>query len=168
MEALGEIDRVGCLYPTGDPGAEPSVDAIVAGAEALGIEVDARPFASPDDVPGALQAVADGGADAVLLASTPATVQAFPALREALPEVGIPLVANTEVDVALLVLQPDRDTVYRQLARQTARLFGGASVSETPVEDPGRFELVVNLGVAEDLGVELPERFVERADRVIR
>ena len=168
LDALGEIDRIGCLYPTGDPAAEPSVDAIVAGADALDIDVDTEPFASPDEVPAALRALADRGADAVLLASAPATVQAFPALTQATPEVGIPLVANTELDAALLVLQPERDTVYRQLARQTARLFGGAEVAETPVEDPGRYELIVNLAVAEQLGLELPDRFVESADRVIR
>jgi putative ABC transport system substrate-binding protein len=54
------------------------------------------------------------------------------------------------------------------MAGQAAQLLDGVPVAETPVQDPGEFELVLNLRAAERLGLTIPAAFVERADRVVR
>jgi putative tryptophan/tyrosine transport system substrate-binding protein len=52
-------------------------------------------------------------------------------------------------------------------ARQLVQLFHGIKVADIPVEQPAKFELVVNLKAAKALGLTIPESFLVRADAVI-
>ncbi|MCP3385047.1 hypothetical protein NLM31_32190 [Bradyrhizobium sp. CCGUVB4N] len=62
---------------------------------------------------------------------------------------------------------PRLSAVFDQCARQVARLLRGAKVADVPVEQPIRFELVINLKTAQMLGVEIPPVVLSRADRTI-
>lgn len=62
---------------------------------------------------------------------------------------------------------PRLSAVFDQCARQVARLLRGAKVAEVPVEQPTKFELVINLNTAKILGVEMPPVLLSRADRTI-
>jgi putative ABC transport system substrate-binding protein len=57
---------------------------------------------------------------------------------------------------------------FQRAATLVARVLEGAKPAEMPVEQPTRYELVINLRVADDYGIVLPREFVQRADRVIR
>jgi putative ABC transport system substrate-binding protein len=57
---------------------------------------------------------------------------------------------------------------YRRAAGIAARLLEGAKASDLPVEQPTRYELVINIRVAEEYAITLPRELVMRADRVIR
>jgi putative ABC transport system substrate-binding protein len=57
--------------------------------------------------------------------------------------------------------------VYRQVARLVAKVFQGAKPADVPVEQPTRFELVVNLKTAKAIGHEIPAGLVLRSDKVI-
>ena len=57
--------------------------------------------------------------------------------------------------------------MFRQLARQLAKVFNSEKVSDVPVEQPTKLELVVNLKTAKAIGVELPTSILLRADEVI-
>ena len=58
--------------------------------------------------------------------------------------------------------------LYRRAAYLAARLLEGAKPADLPVEQPTRYELVINLRVAEQYGIALPRPFLLRADRVVR
>jgi ABC-type uncharacterized transport system substrate-binding protein len=62
---------------------------------------------------------------------------------------------------------PSRPGVFRQVARMLVKVLRGASPAELPVEQPTRFELVINLRTAKSVGVDVPATLVLRADRVI-
>lgn len=62
---------------------------------------------------------------------------------------------------------PRLSAVFAQSARQVARLLRGAKVADVPVEQPIKFELVINLETAKMLGVEIPPILLSRADRTI-
>jgi putative ABC transport system substrate-binding protein len=57
--------------------------------------------------------------------------------------------------------------MYRQRARMVAKIFHGAKPADMPVEQPARFQLVINLKAARSIGHEVPAGLVLRADEVI-
>jgi putative ABC transport system substrate-binding protein len=67
----------------------------------------------------------------------------------------------------LMAYGPRFVTLYRQHARQAQKVLGGASPADTPVEQPTTFELVINLRVAGNLGLNIPPTILSHADEVI-
>jgi putative tryptophan/tyrosine transport system substrate-binding protein len=58
--------------------------------------------------------------------------------------------------------------IYRQqVARQLVRIFRGAKAGDIPVEQPDKFELIINLKTAKEIGLVLPQSILARADAVI-
>lgn len=166
LRAVGAIERLGLLWPSEDPAAGPVVDDVERAGARLGVEVVDRSFTAADDAAGAVEALVADGVQAVLLANAPSTVRAFDAIEPALAAAGVPVVANTTNDFALVTLQPDTDELYRQLGRQAVRLLGGTAVADVPVEDPAGYRITLDRAVAERLGIELPAELVELADEV--
>ena len=69
---------------------------------------------------------------------------------------------------ALLSYGPDLADQYRHAASFVEKILKGARPSDLPVEQPTRFELVVNLKTAKALGITIPESILLRADEIIR
>jgi putative tryptophan/tyrosine transport system substrate-binding protein len=62
---------------------------------------------------------------------------------------------------------PRLTELFHQLGRQLAKILRGTSPSNIPIEQPSKFELVVNLKTAKEIGVDIPADFALRADKVI-
>lgn len=166
--AVPLANKVGVLFPSSDPAAEPVRDGLVRAGAALGLEVVERGFAVAGDIAQAAEELKGLGAGCVLLANAPAMVRAYPAIEPALAAAQLPALANTTARFALAVLEPDTQELYRQMGRQAVRLLRGTPVAQVPVEDPGRFRLTVNLAVAEQLGISVPDEVLRTADVVVR
>lgn len=67
----------------------------------------------------------------------------------------------------LMAYGPDWSTLERQLAQQTDRILRGARAADLPMEQPTRFELVINVATAKAIGVAVPQSLLLRADEVI-
>ena len=67
----------------------------------------------------------------------------------------------------LIAYGPRLDAVLRPCARQVAKLLRGAKVADVPVEQPTKFELVINAKTARTLGIIIPPTLLARADQVI-
>jgi putative tryptophan/tyrosine transport system substrate-binding protein len=168
-DAFADVDirRVGCLQPVGDPAAVPARTALEHGAAALGMELICATFTTPEDVGAAVQEVLAAGVDAIVPVNAPATAIAFPQLRFVLSKTNVPVIANQPADFAVLTLTPDGNAVYRTMGRQAGRILTGTPVRDVPVEDPGRFLLVVDLTVAQRIGRTVAPSVLERADRIV-
>jgi putative ABC transport system substrate-binding protein len=167
-DALGDLHRIGCLFAADDPAAAPARDDLLAGADSLDIDVTCVSFHAGDDAPAAARDVLAAGVDAVVLVSSPTLVRVLPQLAPVLSVGTVPVISTTPVDLAVLSLEPDGADVYRQLGGQAARVLDGTPMAKIPVQDPGRYLLVINATVAERIGRTIPADVLERADKVIR
>jgi putative tryptophan/tyrosine transport system substrate-binding protein len=70
-------------------------------------------------------------------------------------------------DGGLMLYGPREDEIRRRAAALADRVLRGARPSELPVENPTKFELIINLKTAKALGLTIPEAFLLRADQVI-
>ena len=165
--AIPGVGIIGLLAPSDDPAATPIRDAMLRAANSLGISLVDATFATPADIDAAVSSLRDQNAEVVVLANAPTTVRNVPLIGKALAPAPLPVVANTATELAVLVLEPDTGELYRQMGRQAVRLLKGTPVSDVPVEDPARFRVVVNVGVASRLGLELAPDVVRTADRVL-
>jgi len=68
---------------------------------------------------------------------------------------------------ALLAYGPRYVETYRQRARMVVKILRGAKPADIPVEQPTRFELIINLKAAKEIGYEVPNAIMLRADNVI-
>jgi putative tryptophan/tyrosine transport system substrate-binding protein len=87
------------------------------------------------------------------------------ALKSRLPSVG----NRPHVDAGgLMSYRADLADSYRRVAYYVDKILKGAKPADLPVEQPKKFELVINLKTAKEIGVTIPPNVLARADKVIR
>ena len=129
-----------------------------AAARALGITIDVVEARQPDEIAPALRLAKGRSADSLsVLASPMLNVTAGEIARQAL-EAGL---------ASMCQWRPSLMDSYRLTATQMDRVLRGANPAELPIEQPTRFELVVNAKTSKTLGLRVPPSFVMRADEVI-
>jgi len=139
-------------------------------ARARGVELSIQAVANVEEIAPAIEAAKASGAEAInVLASALFGVNWQPII-ERTTALHIPAIHQWP-DVApqgfLAAYGPRRTTMFRQLAVMLAKALRGTPPSELPVEQPTRFELVVNLKAAKALGLTIPDSFLLRADEII-
>jgi putative ABC transport system substrate-binding protein len=167
--------RVGVLAPVSqsfsDPGQQPRLEAALrSAAQALGLELQFHWYRSQDELMAAFTALTETGTHAFLLEPTFQTFAnrgriAELALRQRIP--GVFTLREYAAAGGLMSYGPDWSAILRQLAQQVDRILRGASPSEMPMEQPSRFELVLNLKTARALGIVIPQPLLLRADAFI-
>lgn len=161
--------RVGLAYPPTDPAAVANKDALQTAATQLSMELLLAEFSEASGVESAVAALDQQGAEALVVSTSPLAARSYGAIATAADTHRLPAIANTSiVEFAVVSLFPDSDETGRQLARQAARLLGGASPSAVPVEDPRRFKVTINTKVASKLGITVPEDVLQEANHVIQ
>lgn len=155
-----------------DPGTTlpDQIDALVTMAHSKGINLSIYKASTPADIAPAIAAAQTAGAQAIdVLASAffnanRATIIArvaaakLPTIYQ-WPEYGR--------EGALISYGPSIEGFYRQAARLIVKLFRGAKAADLPVEQPIKFELVINVNTAKALGLAVPQSLLGRADKVI-
>lgn len=140
-------------------------------ARALGVELRMVEVPHLDDgFESAARSIAQSGAAAVLVPSLPRSADTRRRIIDAMAKYRIPTMFqwNYEADEGgLMAYGPTQREMNRQVARIVDRILKGAKAGDLPVEQPTKFELVVNLKTARALGIKIPQSLLIRVDRVI-
>jgi putative tryptophan/tyrosine transport system substrate-binding protein len=148
-----------------------NIDAIGIAARAFGIEV--VPFAarSESEIIRTIDAMKATQVEAVNILASPILGGEFRLLvRDRLDLRRLPAIWQWPEGAeagGLIAYGPRLSVVFRQCARQVAKLLRGAKVIDVPVEQPTEFELIINLKTARTLGLEIPPTLLSRANDTI-
>ena len=168
-EVVPQLSRLAALGVPADPSYALQVKATETGARALGVQLDLIAVRSPNDFETAFKVARKAQAliqfEAVFL-TTHRTRLLELAVRNRLPAVyGF----RDWVDGGgLMAYGPSFPEVYRRAAVYVDKILKGAKPGDLPVEQPTKFELVINLKTAKALGLTIPPSLLQRADEVIQ
>jgi ABC-type uncharacterized transport system substrate-binding protein len=168
-ELVPKLRRVAVLSHPETPSTPKQLEEVEVAARALGIQLQPVPVRSPHDFESAFKAVS--GADGLM----PLDVAFFTTHRARLVELAVtsrlPVVyGNREMVEAggLMSYGVDFADLYRRAATYVDKILKGAKPGDLPVEQPTKFELVINLKTAKALGLTLPPSLLARADQLIQ
>jgi putative ABC transport system substrate-binding protein len=163
---LPQSRRIGVLANERDPFTKSFFEQIESGARALGFSVHPARVSGAEEFESAFQALAAQGVDAVVLQPSLPRKQAV----DAALKYRIPPIAPSRlfpVEGAIMSYSANQTDMYRRSALYADRILKGANPSELPVEQPTKFELVINLKTASLLGITVPTLLLARADELI-
>jgi len=167
-EIVPKLSRVAILRQTGRSGAETA--ALESAARKLGLTILFADVRTPHDIEGAFATMTQSRAGAFLILGGSMTYVsrqqiADLAVQHRLP--GIHLLREYAEAGLLLTYGPNAVAQYRRAATYIDKILKGARPTDLPVEEPTRFELVVNARTAKALGLKIPPSVLVRADQVI-
>jgi len=156
---------VAVLANAPDPFSRVLVEQIENGGRTLGIAIQPIRVRGADEFNAAFAAMVNERADAVIVqGSMPRKPAIDLALKHRLPLIGVNPFAREGGLMSYSVRQSD---LFRRPAYYVDRILKGAKPADLPVEQPTKFELVINLKTAAALGLEVPPTLLARADEVI-
>jgi putative ABC transport system substrate-binding protein len=167
-QTLPRATRFALLAPD-DPAF--SAQAKEAGLAAAGLNVTLQVVTVRQrDFLGAFATLAAEGVQALMIgAHALMTSDRLPIIEYAI-KARMPTIWEWAVQVedgGLMAYGPDQQGLYRRIASYLDRIFKGAEPGELPIEQPAKFELVINQKTARAIGLTLPQALLLRADRVI-
>jgi putative ABC transport system substrate-binding protein len=173
-EAVPQLQRVGVLmrqdFPSVSIAKRDWQNAELA-AHQLGVELVALNVQSADDIRAAFDATSTQSIGGIITFRNPTVVTYLDLIAGLSRKHRLPAVFDAREYVeagGLMSYGPNIDEVYRQLAGFASKLLHGRPPGELPIEQPTSFELVINTGTADDIGLSVPESLLIRADKVIK
>jgi putative tryptophan/tyrosine transport system substrate-binding protein len=170
-EAVPGISRVLVLSYLADPVAPLQVKALKEAARSLGVTLQIQDIRAGDDLPAAFDAGARERADGLLTTAENIFVVYRARVSELAARHRLPAIYSNSIQVAdaggLMAYVPNFADLYRRAATYVDLILKGAKPSNLPVQQPTKFELVINLKTANALGLTVPATLLARADRVI-
>ncbi len=170
-EIVPKLSRVAVLGNSTEPGNPKTLKEIELAAGAFGVQLQSLNVLNPRDIETAFRAGTKAHADALLVLSSPALADhrsqiANLALKSRLP---VMYYSQAFVDVGGLM---SYGTSFTHLSHRAAtyvdKILKGAKPADLPVEQPTKFEFVINLKAAKQIGLTIPPTVLARADKVIR
>jgi putative tryptophan/tyrosine transport system substrate-binding protein len=174
LELLKEIapkaSRVAVLFnPASD--VEPlAVRELSAAAPAVGVEIQSVEVRSPDDFSAAFAAVSPSRIDALLALGNPINFRGRQLIADFALKNRLPSIYDERLFVeagGLISYAPSFTDSFRRAATYVDKILKGQQPADLPVEQPTKFDLVINLKTAKALGLTIPPSLLLRADHVI-
>ena len=164
------MKRVGLMLNPGDPAMASFIDEAKASAAALGLEVQIVELRSVDDFEPAFKRLAGNGAEGVVTAPNGLFYQGRTLVGQLAMKHRIPSIVVSRETLeggALMSYGADFQAIFRRTPFFVDRILKGEKPADLPVEQPTKFQFLVNLKTAKALGTTLAETLLLRADEII-
>jgi len=170
-DAVPRLVRVACLVEPEYPGMHLYRRQTERAAEAMGIRLTFVNVHTAAELDGALGLIAQTRPDALFVSMTGAIVAQYRRVIDFAARQRLPALYSTGgpvIDGGLMSYAADFAALTRRSAAMIDKILKGAKPVDLPVEQPTKFELVVNLKTAKALGITIPQSLLLRADEVIQ
>jgi putative tryptophan/tyrosine transport system substrate-binding protein len=167
-EIVPKLSRVGVI---GQASARAGFAELETASRKLSLALDVADLHSPDDFDGAFAALVGKRVGAIVIVIGPLTYLLKERIADAALKSRLPAITNAgEFPQAGLLMSygPNLPDLYRQAATYVDKILRGVSPANLPVEQPSKFELIINLKTAKALDLALPQSLLLRADAVIQ
>jgi len=163
--------RVAVLMNPHDPTHAERAAGIIAAAESVGVDAFTVQAATVDQIDGAFAEIARGKADALIILGTPI----FNLMANDITKLSIvsrlPVFSDSasavRLGIGIMGYGADVKDLFRRAAYYVDRILKDAKPGDLPIEQPTKFELVINLKTAKAIGITVPPSLLARADDVI-
>lgn len=169
-EAFPKLARLAVLWNPSNEGATLEWQETQAAARVLKVALRSLPVRDPGDFPAAFSVMNRNRPDAVVTFASAITSAYRPIIVEFATKQRLPTMFGLRTDVeagGLMSYSPSAVDSFRRAAYYIDRILKGAKPGDLPMEQPTKFELVVNLKTAKALGLTIPQSILLRADQVI-
>jgi len=165
-EMMPSARRVAALANAPDPFSKPFVENIRLAGAATGTIIDVIMLRGVAEVEAAFPAMEKDRPDAVIVQpSLPTKRVAELAISSRIPAVSV--IRGFAKDGGLMAYQSKEVDLYRQSASYVDKILKGAKPADLPIQQPTKFELIINMKTANAIGLTVPSAFLARVDEVI-
>jgi putative ABC transport system substrate-binding protein len=169
-EAVPNLSRVALLVDPTDPFKERNIKANQLAAEALGISIWPAEIAVADDVESVFSKIAQDRAEGVVIGAGSLLFNLRARIGAAAMAHRLPALAYIAEEVPpglLMSYGQDFPDYFRRAAAYINKILNGVKVADLPIEQPTKFQFVINLKTARTLGLDVPLQLQQRTDEVI-
>jgi putative ABC transport system substrate-binding protein len=170
-QAVPKVRSVAVLSNPVGPSQPLTMRNIKAAAQSLGLQLMLVEARGPGEFDGAFAAMARERVGALFVVTDPAFIPHRARLVELAAKNRLPSMFTQGADVeagGLMSYGPNFPDMYRRAATYVDKILKGAKPADLPIEQPTKFELVINLKTARALGLRIPPSLLQRADEVIQ
>jgi putative ABC transport system substrate-binding protein len=170
-EIVPKLSRVAVLGASTEPDYTQVVRETELAAGALGVQLQYVDVREPKDIETAFRAESKGRAEAVLVLNSPVLNSQRKQLTDLAAKNRLPAIYDRREfvdDGGLMSYGTNLADLSRRTATYVDKILKGAKPSDLPVEQPIKFEFIINLKAAKQIGLTIPPNVLARADRVIR
>lgn len=171
-EAVPGLSRVGVLWDTEAPGPVIAFKEYEAASRALKMQLQSLEVRGPEPaLEGAFQAAAKGRAGGLVVITNPVLRRLVKRITELAIKKRLPAIYEVSEYVeggGLMSYSSSETDSFRRAAYYVDRILKGAKPADLPVEQPTKFEFIINLQTAKQIGLTIPPNVLARADRVIK
>jgi putative ABC transport system substrate-binding protein len=169
-ELLPRLERVGIMNDGRSPPLSVTLREIEKAAQALNVKLKLLDIRNPEDIRAGFVAARSEHFDAIMVSTETITQANRKLIAELATEYRIPAVYSSKEFVeagGLIAFGVNYPDLYRRAATYVDKIFKGMKPSELPIEQPTKFELIINIKAAEAIGLTVPPILLARADEVI-
>jgi putative tryptophan/tyrosine transport system substrate-binding protein len=169
-DLLPQMSRVAVLWNAANPYPAHVFRETESAARTLGLEIQSLEVRGPDDFDSVFEAARSKNPDALITVEDPLTVGHRKQIADFAARDRLPAIHGLREFVeagGLMAYGASISDLYRRAAAYVDKILRGTSPADLPIQQPTKFELLINLKAAKALGLEVPPTLLARADEVI-